>query len=102
MMERVQLHKNMVERERMFHVRNGNVKGLRMGMNSAWSKQQEDMWGWRRGSEEKEGGRRGTETAHLPSCGATWALVQPSEFIPNTVDSIRRFGAENESTGLLA
>lgn len=25
-MERVQLYKNMVERERMFHVRNGNVK----------------------------------------------------------------------------
>lgn len=101
MMESVQLYKNMVERERMFHVRNGNAKGLRMGMNSEWSNLQEGMWGWRRGSEE-EGGRRGTETAHLPSCGATWAVVRPSEFIPNTVDSIRRFGAENESTGLLA
>lgn len=52
-------------------------------------------------NEEEKGERGGTKASSLLSCRAMWVLVWTSFSSQNTMDSIRRFGAENELTGLL-
>lgn len=52
-------------------------------------------------NEEEKGERGGTKASCLLSWRAMWAPVRTWFSIQNTMDSIRRFGAENELKGLL-